>query len=516
MKENHFKILTIFIVFLLVFLPFINLFMYVFFLNFQLSNIEDLWNFVAFSLDKRLVNIFLRTIVIGSLTATFSIILGFALAYLLEFVNIKHPNIWRAVLFTPFLIPAYFFVFSWLGFLGKRGTFTSITFQNIQIDVYNPAFLIFFLTLSFFPIAMFIISLGLKNINMNLIDAGRLSKSKKVLKKIILPLIKPHLIASFFIVFSLTVSDYTTSSFLRINTYQGEIFDQLAVFYNTKMATIYSIPLLLFSFGVSFCFYYYLKGKRFVTISGMSRKKVIFVKLKNYEKVLVYTFFLSLLLFSLGIPILMLFIESEFQFSTALLATKNELISSLVIGGVSSLLITILGFFIFHFFKENNLLNLIIIFPLTIPATVIGISLIDLYSTTPIYGNVVLLIICYITRFLPFSILILSPFLTQLSQNLEESAKLSTGNFLKIFWKILLPLSKGGFVLSFIIVFILCLTEISITQMLAPAGFQTLAMRIDTLMHYANYSFVASLSLILLILIIFLYSIYIIVYGEIL
>jgi len=132
--------------------------------------------------------------------------MGFILAYILEFTNIKHPNLWKSFLFMPFLIPPYFFVFSWLGFLGKRGTFASITFQNVGINVYNPAFLILFLTSSFFPIAMFIISLGLNNIDENLVDAGRLSNPKKVVGKIILPMLKPHLLASFFIVFSLTIS----------------------------------------------------------------------------------------------------------------------------------------------------------------------------------------------------------------------------------------------------------------------------------------------------------------------
>ena len=87
------------------------------------------------------------------------------------------------------------------------------------------------------------------------------------------------------------------------------------------------------------------------------------------------------------------------------------------------------------------------------------------------------------------------PSLSQLSPFSIESSKICGKNEVETFLRIVLPSTKNGIIFCFIFLLILCFGEISLTQMLSPPGFQTLAMRIETLMHYANYSAVASLSL---------------------
>jgi iron(III) transport system permease protein len=176
--------------------------------------------------------------------------------------------------------------------------------------------------------------------------------------------------------------------------------------------------------------------------------------------------------------------------------------------------ITLLGFITYYTYKKSNFLIPIIIFPLAIPSAVIGISLVNLYNVIPlpIYGTVLIVVLGYILRFLPFSIFIFSAFCPQLSKSIEESAKLSKSSYMKIFYKIILPLTKNGFLASIFIIFIFCLGEIGITQMVAPPGFQTLSNRIDTLMHYGNYPYVASLSLLLLLFIFLFYGLYLVVY----
>jgi ABC-type Fe3+ transport system permease subunit len=114
-------------------------------------------------------------------------------------------------------------------------------------------------------------------------------------------------------------------------------------------------------------------------------------------------------------------------------------------------------------------------------------------------------------KFLPFVIFIFSSFLSQLSPSLEEAGKIFTSNQLKIMRKIIMPLTKNGFLSAFIIAFIFIFGEIGVTQLLSPAGFQTLSQRIDVLMHYGNYRSVASLSLFLSVFILLFSAIYLMV-----
>jgi iron(III) transport system permease protein len=384
-----------------------------------------------------------------------------------------------------------------MGLLGKRGTFTEMIFQNIPINIYNPFALIIFLSLTYFPIAMFIISLGLKNIDSNLIDSGRLSNRKKVIRKIVLRLIRPHLFIACFFVFALAISEYTVPAFLRINVYSSEIFAQLAAYYDIKRAIIFSLPSVGLALLLAGSIYFYFRKKSFTTISSFSRKKVNFIDLSKRQKVVAYFFILTILSFSLLLPIYILFIESESTFFDAVNSSKIQITNSLLTSISGATVATFLGFFTYYFFKSNKSLIALISFPLAISSPVIGISLINFYNNLPIpiYGTAWIIILGYLLKFLPFSVLIFSSFFPQISPSIEESARLAKSSFLKRIYKIIIPMTKGGFLSSFIIIFILCFGEVGLTQMVTPPGFQTLSMRIETLMHYANYSYVASLSL---------------------
>jgi len=495
------KYLTFIFLFFLIILPIFYLIFSTFFPNFQLASLNT-FSEIKFS-------IFFKSVAIAALTAFTATLIGLLTSIILEFTNAARKNFFRFFLFMPFLIPNYIFTFSWLGFLGKRGTFADFVFPNISINIYNPLSLILILTFSLFPISMFIISLGLKNVDRNMIDAARLSK-KRLLMKVLIPLVKPHIIVSFFFVFSFAISEYTTPAFLRISTYQSELFVQLAAFFNVERAIIYSLPLILLTAFFSLSIYFYFKKISFTTITSFSRKKEEFINLSKKSKSFVYIFLLALLLFSLAIPLFMMVVEGGKEIFNVLVIAKLQLINSLVLSAAASLVITFLGVISYYLFRENLLLLTLFMLPLAISSPVIGISLINLYSKLPlpIYGTALMVVLGFIMRFLPFSIFIFSSFLPQVSFSLEEYSRVCKTGFFKKIYKIVLPLTKGGILSSFIIIFILCLGEVGVTQMVSPPDIQTLSMRIETMMHYGNYSYVAALSLVLLLFIFFFYLIY--------
>lgn len=514
--HNEFKYIIYFLLFAFIFLPIFYLLVSVFFPNFQLTNLYSLENYLIFSFDSKTIEIFLRTVLIGFFTSVVAGGIGLVLAVFFECTNLSYRKLFKFLLFIPFLIPTYIFTFSWMGVLGKRGTFTNLVFHNLPFNIYNPFALVFFLSLSYFPIAMFIISLGLKNMDRNLIDSGRLANRKKMIRKVVLPLIRPHLLIACFFVFVLAISEYTVPSFLRVNVYSSEVFDQLAVFYDTRKAMIYSLPVIFLAMLLAGFIYFYFKKNSFTTISSFTRKNVNFIFLSKNQKVVAYFFILVLLSFSFLIPTIFLIIESQTSFFNAIASTKVQIASSFLTSLAGAAVVTLLGFFAYYFLKNSRYLITLVSFPLAISSTVIGMSLINLYNNlpVPIYGTTWIVILGYLLRFLPFSVFIFSSFFPQVSTSVEESARLSRAGFFKRIYKIVFPLNKGGLISSFLIVFILCFGEVGVTQMVSPPGFQTLSLRIETLMHYANYSFVASLSLFLISLIFFVYIIYLWVYRE--
>lgn len=348
--HDSFKYLIYLLLFILVFFPIAFLFVPILFPSLQPTNLYSLWNYIIFSFNSRIVTIFFRTILIGLLTSIVAGSIGLILAILLEYTNLSNRKLFKFLLFTPFLIPPYLFTFSWMGLLGKRGTFTDMIFQNIPLNIYNPFAMILLLSLSYFPIAMFIISLGLKNLDRNIVDSARLSNRKKLMRRIVLPLIKPHLLIACFFVFVLTISEFTVPAFLRVNVYSSEIFAQLSAFYDLRRAVIYSLPLVVLAVLLAGSIHFYFRNKPFTTISSFFKSKTEFITLTKSQKVITYSSILLLLLVSLLIPTSILVIESEASFFDAVSSASVQISNSFLVSLSGAVAVTFMGFFTYYFF----------------------------------------------------------------------------------------------------------------------------------------------------------------------
>ncbi|MEM5874775.1 MAG: hypothetical protein QW641_02510 [Candidatus Aenigmatarchaeota archaeon] len=492
------EILTYFIIFFIIFLPIIYLFFSVFLSKIVLNQMKEFFT----QFPKRIGPIFIRSIIIGILTSIVSTMIGTSLSILFECTNLSRKRILFFLLFLPFLIPAFITTFSWI-VLEHRAL------KLIPFNINSEAGVIFFLSLSFFPIPLLITSLGIRSLDSSYVEAGIiLNKRKiKIIQKIILPLIKPHIIISMFLVFFLTLSEYTVPAFLMVNTYQNEIFMQFAAFYSFEGAVVYSIPLLIQSLILTLLICLYLKNKSFTAITSFKKEWKYFIELGKW-KIVVFAFIFLILLFSIFIPFFILLKESELKILQALSQSSKSIIYSLEITTISSILLSILGFLSSYSFKNSKMIIPILSFPIALSSPIIGTALISMYSNLPlpIYGTHVILIMGYLMKFIPFSLFIFSSFMTQISSSIEEAGIIFTRSQTKIIGKILIPLLKQAFFSTFVIMFIFIFGEIGITQLLSPPGFQTLPQRIEVIMHYGDYETVASLSLILYSLI-FLFSI---------
>jgi iron(III) transport system permease protein len=104
-------------------------------------------------------------------------------------------------------------------------------------------------------------------------------------------------------------------------------------------------------------------------------------------------------------------------------------------------------------------LDLLTFLPLTIPGVILGVALIWIYLTIPIpvYGTLWILVIAYITSFLPISMRFLSPALGQIHRELEEAAYTSGATwwitFRRVLFPLLLPAVLGAGLYIFMLVF---------------------------------------------------------------
>ncbi len=502
MSERIIKFFVFSLFFIIIIFPILNLFASIFSIQYESSAISSFVNYMSFFYDPRLITIFARTLIFAFGTAILCLCIGVPIAFLFEKTNIPGKSFLRIISYLPLLIPPYISTIAWMEFLGARGDLINI---SLPFSIYNLHTAIIIMSLSMFPIVTLLTSLAIRNLDSKLEEAASLITTKKnILRKITLPLIKPQILIAGFFVFILTLSEYGVPSMLRINTYSNEIFAQFSAFFNLESAVILSLPLVFAAILLITFYNFWLKDKSFVTISTNSNRKNNLFELSKLQKIISMVFVVSIITLAFFIPLSVLLIESNLKFLEALILAHNQIFNSLWLALLGAGLMTISGFFVAYFSKNSKYLDLFILLPIAIPSSIIGISLIYFWNNPAanlIYTTFLIIILGYFIQFLPFVVKTFSPFLSQISPSVGESAKLTKAGFFKRISEIEFPLAKQGVLAGFVVGFVLCLRELGATLLISPPGIQTLPCRIETLMHYGNAEMVSSLSIILILMI---------------
>src|SRR5581483_11960455 len=95
--------------------------------------------------------------------------------------------------------------------------------------------------------------------------------------------------------------------------------------------------------------------------------------------------------------------------------------------------------------------------PLVFSGVVLGLAILILYvgSPIPVYGTVWILVIAYVTGFLPYGLRYAHPGLLQIAPELEESGNISGARWGQVFRKIVLPLLVPALFPAWVFVFLI-------------------------------------------------------------
>ncbi len=447
-------------------------------------------SFDFFSIDA--FNYFKDTFVLIFLTSVISIILGILPAWLITRFDIKYKNILDLLLVIPLAIPGYIMSYTYADLLGYNGLLDIFLQKNFNIslkfDVLTIEWLSLFLAFSLYPyvyttsrIAFNLIS----NTYIDLMSSLGISNIKSFIK-IILPLSSSAIISGIFLVAMEILNDYGAVKYFGINTFSVGIFKYWFSMDQKETAIIFSLFLILIVIAI-------LLVTNFLKKNNL--KKNLYVKSSSYSSIKINSklsnFFIHFILlapvfFAFIVPLLFIvkniFIYySYYNYQEILIALKNSLLLSFI----SAVIITILTFIILCIerYIKNSKINILIDLLASgyaIPGAVIGLSIMLIInffgeSINFLIGTIFLLIYSYIFRFIAVAIYPLKSNLQRLPQKFDELAKSLRFNYLKIFFKINLPLSKIALVSSFLIVFIDVFKELPLTLILRPFNFETLA-----------------------------------------
>ena len=192
------------------------------------------------------------------------------------------------------------------------------------------------------------------------------------------------------------------------------------------------------------------------------------------------------------------------HFGTALLGDQvamRGILNSLRLATGAALVATVVGAAIAHLdlrtqMRGRRFLDYLAILPLGLPGTVMAVGVLQAYIRlpVPIYGTLWIILAVYIARFIPLATRSANATFRQIDPSLEEAARVTGATWGHAIRRVLVPLSRPGLLVAFLLVFIPAFSELSATILLYTGGTETIAIAIYRLNDLGQLEVVCALA----------------------
>lgn len=473
-----------------------------------------------------------HSLMIAFLVSVFSIAVGGSIAWLMVRSDLPFKKFFSLAMLIPYMIPSWCKSMAWIAVFktarigGTRGFLSYVGLEPPDWLAYGPVAIICVLTIHYYAYAYLLISASLRSINSELEEMGEILGAGKImmLRKITFPLVMPAIASSFILIFSKALGTFGVPAFLGLKTGYYTISTMLYTSIKQQQTAVaFSISMILIGIAAIIIFINQQvigARKSYATIGGKGGRANV-MPLRRWKPVVVGLLFLflagcvflpvailvlqSLMLklgdyslsnFSLhywigeGAPDIFYGEPGVFRNPQFLKVLGNSL--KLVIS--ASFIATIFGQLIGYItsrgrhLRSGKLVEQLVFIPYLIPSIAFGAMYLSMFSVERavtvagykitffpvLYGSFILLVLVTVVKNLPFSSRAGSANMMQIHVELEEAAQVENAGFITRFRRIVFPLSKGGFMSGFMLIFMAVMKELDLLVILISPKTQTL------------------------------------------
>ena len=436
------------------------------------------------SLTKQmLLQPLLNSLLIGVCVSFFAIMIGSVLAWLMVRTDLPFKPFFSLAVIIPYMIPSWCKSQAWLTMFkterigGAPGFLMSLGINVPDWLAYGPVAIISVLSLHYYAYAYLLVSAALNSINSELEEMGEIQGAGKatILRKITLPLVLPSMLSAIILTFSKAIGTFGVINYLGSKVNFVTLSSQL--YMNSKSQntqTAFAMALIMICIAsISVFVNQKLIGSRksYATIGGKGGRSSgstagtwVGDPIANITE---------------GQP--GIFKNDNFI---------NSLINSLKLTFVNGVFGTIFGQIIGYICAKGRgklhgkIVEQLVFIPYLIPSIAFGGIFLSMFSTPQqiggvtlvpsLYGTFALLTITSVVKHLPFASRAGTANMLQIGGELEEAAEIAGAGFFKRFVRIVFPLSKGGFISGFMLIFVSIMKELDLIILLMTPKTSTL------------------------------------------
>jgi iron(III) transport system permease protein len=497
-------------------------------------------NYIKAYFDRDFYLLFLNSLYFAFGTCLVTFLIGTYLAWISERTNTPLKKVFLVMALIPFIIPGILSTISWILLLSPKIGLINLVIKEVlglesaPFNVYSMWGMIWAESIHLYPLVFLLMSAAFRNMDTSLEEAALASGSSTftTFTRITLPLMRPAMFSVLLVMFVRAIEAFEVPALVgvpaKISLFTTKIFLAIHQFPSDfGLAGSYAVTLLVIStVGVLVYGRITRREERYATVTGKGyRPRVIDLGPWKYVTCAsaFFIFFLAVILpvFVLlwssfipyyGVPsreltakLTLANYKYILNYPLALTAFKNSFYLSVGSATLVMFLTSVIAWItVKSKLPGRSMLDNMTFIPIAMPGIVLGVSLIWVYLTLPIpiYGTIWVLLLAYMTKFMPYGIRAASASMIQINKELEEASLASGGTWFQTFRKVILPLLMPGFIAGWIYISIIALRELSTSILLYSYNSTVLSIMAFDLWEGGQYTYVCALGVLMVLLLV--------------
>jgi iron(III) transport system permease protein len=434
--------------------------------------------------------------------------MGAAVAWVVERTDAPGASLFHTLSLLSFAIPGLLMAMAWIFVLSPNIGWanalikSAFSLAEAPVSIYSMAGMTWALASHYFPLAYLALGPALRVLDVRMEEAALMAGGSyaHVLRRITLPLLRPAILSALLLLFIMGMASYEVPRLIgrpaRIDVFttdiQGAIIGTPPAFgvasaLSLGLLAICTLAVLLYRRAIR-------NAEAFATITGKGYRPSR-IKLGRWRWLIALGIGVMFALV-LGLPLLTLVWQSFFRnlaqpfVSSAAHATLDNydfilaypiflaaVKTSVLLAAMAATIVAGLTFLMAWIAQRalpryGFILDALAFAPIAIPGVIVGAGILVAYLMLPIpiYNTIWILLVAYVTLYLPYGMRFASSGLAQIHRELEEVAAVAGASMLQVFARIMLPLMAPVLLAGWIYVFVLAVRELGASIFLVGPG----------------------------------------------
>lgn len=477
----------------------------------------------------------LNSLMLGGAVTLIALAIGVPLALGVSRTNMPGRRFTHASVLAAFVMPNFLGAIAWIllagpnagwinrlwiaVFGGERGPFNVFSFWGLA----------FVIALYVFPLIYVFTKSALDLISTELEDAAAIHGAGRftVLTRVTLPLALPSILGGAILIFLESVALYGTPALIAIPAGLNLATTQIVQYFNyplrVEVAAAFAMPILALTVVMLVVQRMLLSRKGYVAVSGKGgERRPTDVGIWRW---ILFAWSLLVSLMAVIAPLAILVLASLSKAWGRGLASDNltfanyvdifvgqatvrgALLNTVVYAGVAALVCVVVGMVVAYATQRRatpfpGIVQFLALAPVAVPGLILAIGLYAAYAGPPfsLYGMGALVVVAFITRFLPIAVTASTAAIRSLHPELEEAVRILGGGRLTALAKVVVPLLDKTLVGVFILVFVICTKELSTAVFLTGPASRVVSVLTLDLSEQGNYETLAAMGVVLVLI----------------